>query len=232
MIKWLLQDLKTIRIARNWVDIVSAFHTSSSVTRIELRNGFTFEAPEAGNLLFIFSEIFTQEVYKIYPFEGKIIDIGANVGMFSAYALRDGVTIEAYEPFPDSAACFRRTFQDIPNVVLHQKAVAGMAGKRGLRKGANWGMHSLSEGDEVETVTLDSILPCDLLKIDCEGGEYEILFNSSLNFKRIVGEYHDLDADRTGKRLRDFLESNGFRIDVFEPCGSTGMIAAERIHQE
>jgi len=223
------RDLKTIRVARNWQEIIRGFRARQPVPHIQLRKGINIQAPADANLLYVFEEVFIKDVYKIYPFRGRIVDIGANVGFFAAYALNDTATIEAYEPFEPSAICFRAAFKDFPNVLLHQKAVAGEFGRRSIRSGSNWLTTTTEKGNEVEAVTLDSILPCDLLKIDCEGDEYEILFSSKVDCHRIVGEYHDLDEKRCGRSLCDYLVSRGFRIDLFRPeTNGTGMFAAER----
>ncbi len=63
---------------------------------------------------------------------------------------------------------------------------------------------------------------CDLLKIDCEGSEYEILQGCTPDalsrVRRIVGEYHEGPyINGTGKELCRFLESRSFRIDHLSP---------------
>lgn len=55
------------------------------------------------------------------------------------------------------------------------------------------------------------------LKIDCEGVEYEIFFTASHEILRridkIAMEYHELDADRNGLKMKEFLEHTGlFRV--------------------
>jgi hypothetical protein len=72
-------------------------------------------------------------------------------------------------------------------------------------------------------ITLKSVLDehgidtVDLLKIDCEGGEYSILSSTPANvfrrIRRIVFEYHEIDgfAPRL-KSVKEYLRDNGYRI--------------------
>lgn len=60
------------------------------------------------------------------------------------------------------------------------------------------------------------IAHCDLMKIDCEGAEYPILFNAPQEVldrvQRIVMEYHDRVTRYTHRDLQEFLSSRGFAV--------------------
>ena len=96
-------------------------------------------------------------------------------------------------------------------------------------------------GQAVETISLDQILseasegfrkPIRLLKIDCEGSEYPILFTSSKLeiLEEVCGEYHEVPAELIPDRakvpgkferfdrfaLKEFFEEQGWSI-VLEP---------------
>lgn len=77
----------------------------------------------------------------------------------------------------------------------------------------------------------------DLLKIDCEGGEYEIVDSVDEHFlrrvSRIVMEFHDLHPTHDHRRLVRRLRGAGFRVLVERPWFArfvlgTGMIWADR----
>jgi hypothetical protein len=78
----------------------------------------------------------------------------------------------------------------------------------------------------VDAISLESALAklnitqLDLLKMDCEGAEYEILLNTSPEIlrlvKRIIMEYHDLDAQRAHPILVDFLQQQGYQVTCRE----------------
>jgi hypothetical protein len=78
----------------------------------------------------------------------------------------------------------------------------------------------------VDSVTLPEIFEandvatCHVLKIDCEGGEYEILLGLSPDIlrriERIVGEWHPPPAGGKNlgfRQLGEFLEAHGFLVE-------------------
>jgi hypothetical protein len=75
----------------------------------------------------------------------------------------------------------------------------------------------------LESFVKNKIQKCDLLKIDCEGLEYEILesLESELYAKiqRIVLEYHN-GCPRRIEKLRRKLESEGFFVETLIPAYS------------
>jgi hypothetical protein len=77
----------------------------------------------------------------------------------------------------------------------------------------------------------------DLLKINCEGAEYEILEGcSGADFDRISNirlEYHNLDTKKNGESLSVFLQAQGYRIERFSRYrNSSGFIWATRTRSE
>jgi hypothetical protein len=77
---------------------------------------------------------------------------------------------------------------------------------------------------EVPSTSLDAIFAereieqCDLLKMDCEGAEYEILFAASddtlRRIRRIVLEYHDWVVPFGHRDLARMLRERGFEVWV------------------
>jgi hypothetical protein len=61
---------------------------------------------------------------------------------------------------------------------------------------------------------------CDLLKLDCEGAEYSILFDTPRTvlelIQRIVMEYHDNVVQYTHRDLARFLDEQGFEVETFQ----------------
>ena len=250
--KRLLDDLKIIWIAQNWREILRAKINRKPLSLIRLRNGVVLRSPGQVSLDFLFHEIWIDEVYAPPGYEIKngdtVVDIGANIGVFATYAATSasGVKVKSYEPFPKNAEYFRVNLDasKLENVEFHQTAVADSEGVRTLHLDDAWILHSLTEkgssenGMDVDCTTLDKVFEdidsCGLLKLDCEGSEYEVLYSASdstvSKISRIVCEFNNVDDDRkNGAALRDFLLTKGFEIDPSGPLdGESGFICARK----
>lgn len=95
---------------------------------------------------------------------------------------------------------------------------------------------------QMECVTLDDVFRthqlarCDLLKLDCEGSEFEILEQASddvlKRVEQIVGEFHDVDeSGQSGTRLSQLLEYRGFRVERLECTNGGGVFHAQRLNR-
>lgn len=170
-----------------------------------------------------------------------VIDIGANIGCFSALAalrVGPGGKVIAAEP---AAATYRQLVSNLErnhssNVIPRQVAVGGRAGTIQIRSSANAlyssvfsnvGGHDV-EGqiETVPLVTLDQLMQeaglrgCALLKVDCEGAEYDIFqsmeTDTAARIDQIVMEVHDIpghDPHALLARLREL----GFDIRPGNP---------------
>lgn len=137
------------------------------------------------------------------PFEkgDVVIDIGGHVGIFAIYLARlhPDITIYAYEPIPDNFRHFQMNIAQngVTNIHVFNKAVTNdgrslpMTVNFSFNSGgatATWEKDQLDGASytqyEVASLTLNSIFEahqinrCRLLKIDCEGSEYEILLDT------------------------------------------------------
>ena len=161
-----------------------------------------------------------------------IIDIGANVGMFSIplAKMNPGVTIYAFEAFPPTFEnlAFNCKHNGVQNVIpvgigvsgdsktLHmQCCLSDMTG--GASAHFRQTDNPLITHVDVDTTTLDQIFSekevesCRLLKIDCEGSEHEILsgFHHWERVGFLAAEFHENDLLRqqgyTNKLLRELV---------------------------
>lgn len=191
----------------------------------------------------MFHRIFLRDEYRTRPAGLRdlqcVVDLGANVGMFSTFASRLSRRVLAFEPLPANFEQLQRNVGTRPNVTLLRQAVSGAPGVLRIYRPAHpklGGTPSVyregnqlltDEFDEAPATTLDAVFDehgvdrCDLLKIDVEGSEYEILHAASDvtlgRVQRIHGEYHDVRADDPRTRIEAFaawLRSKGFRVDV------------------
>lgn len=249
----LSRDAWLIRHLKNWREALIAEWTSTPLNRIRLRNGVVLESPITIDLAFLFQETWLRRIYSPAGYEigpgENVIDIGANIGVFATFAATraPGVKVFSYEPFPENVEWLRNNVNKsgLSNVQVLQQAVSAETGVRHLQVNSeNWIVHTLlGEGSAtqsqlaVECISFDAIMNrkdlkhCDLLKLDCEGSEYEILQRCApetlRRVRRIVGEFHEgPHIDGTGEDLCHFLESRSFRIDNFELYEGCGVLSA------
>jgi FkbM family methyltransferase len=160
-----------------------------------------------------------------------VVDIGAALGDYAVWAGRQlsAGKLFAIEPFPRSIRLLRENLalNQIENVIVVESAIGGRDGKSGLQlvtgeavQHSTASISALAGSLAVDVMSLGSffdemkITSCDYLKIDCEGAEYDILFNSSTDtlacIHRICMEVHDGITPYSRKDMLKFLEEHGF----------------------
>lgn len=211
-----------------------------------------FSVPES--LYLLFKEIFLADVYEIdelvstLPKTPVVVDIGANAGFFVIQLLSkvDTVTVYAYEPIPANVQTFRQTIRQNPRlaqcVQLFQMAVTGLPRQT---------LELFAEADDTSQVVASAIpgfnanntrtisVPCitltdiilkndlqtiDLLKMDCEGSEYDIMYHTDPNLiqriQKMVVEVHNLDEERNNLKAFDtYIQSLGYTT-TYAPINS------------
>jgi FkbM family methyltransferase len=181
-----------------------------------------------------FLEIYRDNVYGYFKIRkgDVVIDIGANVGMFTvraAKAVGERGLVIAVEPHPGNITLLYRNIKrlNLRNVLVLEKALGSNKRKAKLFL-ATPGTSSLVEKGEgrpflwVEVDTLDNILSelgvkkVDLIKIDAEGSEVEILKGAqkTLNSKKVklaIAAYHYLPNGKPElSEIMTLLKSKGF----------------------
>jgi FkbM family methyltransferase len=177
--------------------------------------------------------IFLDNVYGNLPVVGRtVIDIGANIADSSIYfAIRGAKKVIGLEPFPKN---YEMAKTNITSNNLSDKITLLLAAC-----GANQGFVNISpfdkswlcssvknssQGFKVPMLTLEDILKqydlqnreLNILKMDCEGCEYESILSASRDvirsFSYIQIEYHYGCND-----LKHKLEENGFIVSITKP---------------
>lgn len=169
---------------------------------------------------FIFDEIFFRNVYKTgEELKDKIVlDIGANVGIFSIAAIHYGTKkVYSYEPFRSNFDVLTNNISMLENSHPELKGRISALNraitfdKRSISMTGSEGEATVSGLGNIESDTiLEAARDANVLKIDCEGSEYEILFNVDGNFIRrfdiIYAEFHGKYLEA----LSGYLEFFGF----------------------
>jgi FkbM family methyltransferase len=148
-----------------------------------------------------------------------VLDIGANEGGFTAWALQTWpeALVFAYEPNPASIERFKQHHGTNPRVALHDVAVASrrtLTLFRGKNNSGECSCHDLGEQLTTESFSVpclppENLPPAEFIKVDTEGCEVEILRKLDLSAAQaVVCEYHR-QADRP--LLEEILARAGLR---------------------
>jgi FkbM family methyltransferase len=179
--------------------------------------------------------VFLYNVYKDLPVVGKtVIDIGANIADSSIYfAVRGAKKVISLEPFPKNYEMAKRNIESNNLSDKITLLLAGCAANQGFvtispfdKSWVGSSIKNSSQGFKVPTLTLEDILKKyspqngkltqNVLKMDCEGCEYESILSASRevirSFSHIQIEYHYGYKD-----LKYKLEENGFIVSITKP---------------
>jgi FkbM family methyltransferase len=199
-----------------------------------LRDGLEIEVRGGTDDRHVLFEVFAERIYPL-PCRGRgaVVDVGAQIGCFTLLAARAGHRVLALEPSPANFSILCRNVER--NSAAHVELIQAAVGER-RRTGrlvlpddaSHTGRFSLCPGRGARTVsvrvrTLDEILRhagierVALLKIDCQGSEYEILYSAGTSLlERIdsIAVECEVFPDRPEwslAALQRFLEANRFQ---------------------
>ncbi len=179
-----------------------------------------------------------------------VIDIGAHIGSFTLLASKKANKgkVLSYEPSQESFKLLKENVKinNGNNIILHNEAVGKNSGEGYLFQHKNNAENSLykksNNKKKIHLTTLAEIFrkyqlnKCDVLKLDCEGAEYDILFSSGNQLskvKKIILEYHEptyfgIDNKYSVNSLMEFLKKKGFKVNVTKDTHYQGIIYAQQ----
>jgi len=218
---------------------------------LSLRSGVRFQLRPnvaANNDYGVAYELFVHDYYgdrgRINPDGVRlIVDLGANVGYSVLYFLHKypNSHVIAFEPHPGHAAQVLRNLAvdgSSDRVTLHTTAAGAKSRTMRLTNAKSSSALTNKESPDTLPVEVIDIFPMfsatriDILKMDMEGGEYEILADdrfASLDIGSIVMEWHSRGDGAADKRwCEERLAGLGFTIEEIFTERSHGMFWAMR----
>jgi FkbM family methyltransferase len=211
--------------------------TLPSGREIELRNGFRILLTENPDDVVTAFTIFARREYGDLQDHSIVVDVGANIGLFAIYAAWKGARkVYAYEPCAESFQCLQASvrtngLEDV--IVAQQRVVVDRAGEylpfpkvsrvtnSVLVGGVPQSGRIAEREDEyelVESIDLAGIFEAhgierlNELKLDCEGSEYDILYNAPPSVLRSI-DWLKLEYHKGGEgQIADYLGQFGFRL--------------------
>lgn len=201
--------------------------------KIELRSGLVIylsSHPHDAVTVFV---IFVCEDYGEIQKGSVVVDVGGNIGIFALFAAYKGAKkVYVYEPNSESCQIIRKNVHanGLDEVIfVHQNAVTSRDNcvvKFPIKSSMYNSILTADSADEfeaIETVSLESVLKQEplvsLLKVDCEGGEYDIFFNSKPDVSRAVEEIKMEFHDGQSEQLADILAKQHFKQTFIERVG-------------
>jgi FkbM family methyltransferase len=222
-------------VAENYVEVWRSVLTGRKLGTLRLRNGLAIAAPQNVQLWNHFNDIWLDQSYTRgffdIPTGGTVIDVGANIGLFSLLAAQRAARVIAFEPGP----CFEWLARNVEvNHVgkIIQPLNSAMGRDAGTRTflvqhefTSNSFYQTTGEPVTVACTTLRAAIDehcggrCDFLKLDCEGAEFEILLEASDDTLGRIGmialEVHEgLAGGHSRADIEKRLVAAGFSIEV------------------
>ena len=183
---------------------------------LHFRSDGKFHINDANSAAHIFREIFINKDYNLPMTTSEvptIIDVGANIGLFSYYILKKfpHANLHAFEADPNNFQVLNKNLNSFPyflrrNIFINNQAISSIQGFLDfyVSSYSGWSSRYDALGNKglkpikVPTLRLsdyllkNNIQNVDLLKIDIEGGEYDIIYNDSqlwsLDIKNLIIE--------------------------------------------
>ena len=198
-----------------------------------------------------FWQIYCRGVYECLSTDRCIVDIGANIGLFSCFAARSNpaCVVYAVEPFPGTYA---RLVDHVRRNGLSDRvrcldiALSGTAGTASMSSGDRPSQMVRLESSPgagttaVATETLSGLLTqipgpgIDLIKMDIEGSEYEVVLSTPATtlerVNRLTLEFHQ-SSQGTPETLVQHLKTCGFRLTRRVGDGDYGLLYFDRAAQ-
>jgi FkbM family methyltransferase len=238
------------RCLREWREVAWAYVAAGRLAypfQVHTRAGHSLTVEDRSEVTTLW-HIFCAREYGIPADARTIVDLGANIGVFSLFAAerQPAAQIIAVEPFPSTFDRLQRMIAEnelseritpVRAAVQSCNGAAYMNAQAGGHSYARRIVGQTAEGSiAVPAMTVQSLLEqqhldhVDLLKVDIEGGEYAMLEGcepAQLRRCRVVAmEYHDAEKRAI---LWNYFEQAGFECVGHQPRGWSGLAEFRRV---
>jgi FkbM family methyltransferase len=231
---------------KNWkIPILHYFGLRKKEDIVEFKNGVRCIIRNKSDSI-AFLEVFflnTNDWIEEFKIKEKdiVVDIGAHVGYFSIYSSINAKNgkIFAFEPYSKSFEVLKKNLEinQITNVIPQNLGVTKESGTSTLYFKKNYAIgnsiYKNTDSDsniEIKTISLQDIIKnnslqrINILKLDCEGAEYQILLNldhqTLEKIDKIVSEIHPRIENFKIKDVKEFLTIKGFDVRIIHPLNN------------
>lgn len=245
----------------NWYSyLLNKFLKKDPITFQTRKRKLQFQVPS--DVRAIFKEIFMENLYdierikKVTNSSSIVFDIGANAGYFTLFMAEKifPKEIHCFEPFLTNFTLLESNVSSINQkhkVVFLNNCAMVAPGKQEINlfiqeQGEHSSIPSIIKDFNTSQLILkvkatnlekycseNKIEQIDLLKMDCEGAEYEIFYNLSEQtfhkIQHIYMETHDLDLQNNNTNaLVKHFEQFGYQVEILPLNDDTAMVWATR----
>ncbi len=231
--------IKVIKLFKNWwmYPIVYLKLTKKPTVIFETKEGVKILIRVNSTDIMALTHVWLIEEYSKYNFKiekmDTIIDVGAHIGLFSLHAsqISKNGKIYAFEPIKENYNILKSNIQlnNFSNIKAENCAISNSSSKITIYENDDESGHSkfiqTDNPIEVTSKSLNDIFvnkkikKCNLLKLDCEGSEYEIIDDLRDEYfekiEKMIIEYHLADSNpELLENLKKKLKKKSYEISI------------------
>ncbi len=246
--------LKMIQIIKNWYLVFFVYFGiyKKEFYFLHLKNGLKIKLRTRSTDLQAFTNVWILKEYKIEGFEiienDVIIDVGGHIGLFALYAslkCPNGKII-SIEPHPQNFLLLKENMANnkFNKIVFMNKAITNSNREIDLFVDSlDDSAHSIygngKNSMKIKSTTLENIMTenqiskCNMLKMDCEGAEFEIIESLSddqlFKIEKLCFEYHlKGNSISSLEILKNRLEKMSYNVNIKPTNDFLGMLYAKK----